>query len=83
SPSLNPKLLFGLVLEFWDGKIYLCLRELYPATVKKYARRAQLGEILELDRATLKSDSVFPSNPRCWFTFKHTPFTFLFFFGHI
>jgi hypothetical protein len=30
-----------------------------PATVKKYARRAQLGEIFELDRATLKSDGVF------------------------
>ncbi|MCE5167398.1 hypothetical protein HAX54_053365, partial [Datura stramonium] len=30
-----------------------------PATVKKYARRAQLGEIFELDRATLKSDDTF------------------------
>ena len=30
-----------------------------PATVKKYARRAQLGEIFEFDRATLQSDGVF------------------------
>ncbi|KAK9112639.1 hypothetical protein Scep_020158 [Stephania cephalantha] len=30
--------------------------------VKKYARRAQLGEIFELDRATLKSDGVFRSS---------------------
>ncbi|KAK1424332.1 hypothetical protein QVD17_19659 [Tagetes erecta] len=29
-----------------------------PVTVKKYARRAQLGEIFELDRATLESDGV-------------------------
>ncbi|KAL4026070.1 hypothetical protein IC575_014494 [Cucumis melo] len=31
---------------------------------EKYARRAQLGEIFELDRATLKSDGVFRSSPR-------------------
>ena len=34
-----------------------------PATVKKYARRAQLGEIFEFDRATLQSDGVFRSKP--------------------
>ncbi|KAL5646341.1 hypothetical protein ACJX0J_003978 [Zea mays] len=54
-----------------------------PATVKKYARRAQLGEIFELDRATLKSDGVFRSSPRGWFTFGHATFALLFFFGHI
>ncbi|CAL5182271.1 unnamed protein product [Lathyrus oleraceus] len=52
-------------------------------TVKKYARRAQLGEIFELDRATLKSDGVFRSSPRGWFTFGHASFALLFFFGHI
>jgi len=51
--------------------------------VKKYARRAQLGEIFELDRATLKSDGVFRSSPRGWFTFGHASFALLFFFGHI
>ncbi|KAB2046617.1 hypothetical protein ES319_D01G247800v1 [Gossypium barbadense] len=35
-----------------------------PAIVKKYARCAPLDEIFELDRATLKSDSIFRSNPR-------------------
>ncbi|KAK3219370.1 hypothetical protein Dsin_013340 [Dipteronia sinensis] len=35
-----------------------------PAIVKKYARRAQLGENFELDHATLKSDDVFRSSPR-------------------
>ena len=51
--------------------------------MKKYARRAQLGEIFELDRATLKSDGVFRSSPRGWFTFGHASFALLFFFGHI
>jgi len=54
-----------------------------PATVKKYARRAQLGEIFEFDRATLQSDGVFRSSPRGWFTFGHVTFALLFFFGHI
>ncbi|KAK3424536.1 hypothetical protein EUGRSUZ_F01309, partial [Eucalyptus grandis] len=45
-----------------------------PATVKKYARRAQLGEIFELYHATLKSDGVFRSSPRGWFTFGHASF---------
>ncbi|KAM7522928.1 hypothetical protein LguiA_012830 [Lonicera macranthoides] len=54
-----------------------------PPTMKKYARRAQLGEIFELDHATLKFDGVFCSSPRVWFTFGHTSFAFLFFFGHI
>ena len=54
-----------------------------PATVKKYARRSQLGEIFEFDRATLQSDGVFRSSPRGWFTFGHLCFALLFFFGHI
>jgi len=54
-----------------------------PATVKKYARRAELGEIFEFDRATLQSDGVFRSSPRGWFTFGHLQFALLFFFGHI
>ncbi|KAL5643403.1 hypothetical protein ACJX0J_004830, partial [Zea mays] len=40
-------------------------------------------EIFELDRATLKSDGVFRSSPRGWFTFGHATFALLFFFGHI
>ena len=54
-----------------------------PSTVKKYARRAELGEIFEFDRATLQSDGVFRSSPRGWFTFGHLQFGLLFFFGHI
>jgi F-type H+-transporting ATPase subunit alpha len=43
----------------------------------------QLGEIFELDRATLKFDGVFCSSPRGWFTFGHATFALLFFSGHI
>jgi len=54
-----------------------------PFTVKKYARKAQLGEIFEFDRAKFGSDGVFRSSPRGWFTFAHLSFALLFFFGHI
>ncbi|MBA0557277.1 hypothetical protein Golob_014355, partial [Gossypium lobatum] len=40
--------------------------------------RAQLGEIFELDRATLKSNDVFRSSPRGSFTFGHVSFALLF-----
>ena len=54
-----------------------------PTTVKKFARRAQQGEIFEFDRAFLQSDGIFRSSPRGWFTFAHLSFGLLFFFGHI
>merc|ERR1712146_472421 len=38
-------------------------------TVKKYARKAQLGEVFEFDRTSLESDGVFRSSPRGWYTF--------------
>jgi photosystem II CP47 chlorophyll apoprotein len=53
------------------------------AEVKKYARKAQGGEIFEFDRETLNSDGVFRTSPRGWFTFGHAVFALLFFFGHI
>ncbi|KAK5771392.1 hypothetical protein PVK06_047594 [Gossypium arboreum] len=65
----------GVIVEFYGGE-FNGVSYSDPATVKKYARRAQLGEIFELDRATLKSDGVFRSSPRGWFTFGHA-------FGHI
>jgi photosystem II CP47 chlorophyll apoprotein len=54
-----------------------------PADVKKYARKAQGGEIFEFDRETLNSDGVFRTSPRGWFTFGHAVFALLFFFGHL
>jgi photosystem II CP47 chlorophyll apoprotein len=72
----------GVTVQFYGGELDgVSFSD--PATVKKYARRAQLGEIIEFDRATLKSDGVFRSSPRGWFTFGHANFAFLFFFGHI
>ncbi|GMJ08351.1 photosystem II reaction center protein B [Hibiscus trionum] len=72
----------GVTVEFYGGKLN-GVSYSDPATVKKYARRAQLGENFELDRATLKSDGFFRSSPRGWFTFGHASFALLFFFGHI
>jgi len=54
-----------------------------PLDVKKYARSAQKGEVFEFDRETLKSDGVFRTSTRGWFTFGHVCFALLFFFGHI
>ncbi|KAK4354254.1 hypothetical protein RND71_026448 [Anisodus tanguticus] len=53
----------GVTVEFYGGELNNVSYS-DPATVKKYARRAQLDEIFELDRATLKSDGVFRSSPR-------------------
>ncbi|BAF26336.1 Os10g0356500 [Oryza sativa Japonica Group] len=72
----------GVTVEFYGGELN-GVSYSDPATVKKYARHSQLGEIFELDRATLKSDGVFRSSPRGWFTFGHATFALLFFFGHI
>ncbi|CAN6458735.1 unnamed protein product [Victoria cruziana] len=58
----------GVTIEFYGGELDgVSYND--PATMKKYARCAQLGEIFELDRATLKFDGVFRSSPRGWFTF--------------
>jgi photosystem II CP47 chlorophyll apoprotein len=72
----------GVSVTFYGGEL-TGVTFTDPATVKKYARRAQLGEIFEFDRATLQSDGVFRSSPRGWFTFGHLCFALLFFFVHI
>ncbi|MGB3510474.1 MAG: photosystem II chlorophyll-binding protein CP47 [Microcoleaceae cyanobacterium] len=54
-----------------------------PAEVKKFARKAQLGEPFEFDQETLGSDGVFRTSTRGWFTYGHACFALLFFFGHI
>jgi len=51
--------------------------------LKKFARKAQLGEVFEFDRTSLESDGVFRSSPRGWYTFGHANFALLFFFGHL
>ena len=44
--------------------------------LRKYARKAQLGEVMEFDRTTLESDGVFRSSPRGWYTFGHANFAY-------
>lgn len=51
-------------------------------TVKKYVRKAQLGEIFTF-RKTRTNDGVFRTSPRGWYTFAHANFALLFFLGHI
>nr|QIT06802.1 photosystem II 47 kDa protein [Cyperus fuscus]QIT06803.1 photosystem II 47 kDa protein [Cyperus fuscus] len=70
----------GVTVEFYAGELN-GVSYSDPATVKTYARRAQLG--FELDRTTLKSDGVLRSSPRGWFTFGHATFALLFLIGHI
>jgi len=54
-----------------------------PVQVKKYARKAELGEPFTFDTETLNSDGTFHTSTRGWFTFGHAAFALLFFFGHI
>ena len=72
----------GVNVKFYGGELD---GEIFrnPTVVKKYARRAQLGELFEFDRSTLQSDGVFRSSSRGWFTFGHLCFGLLFFLGHI
>nr|UFP91565.1 photosystem II CP47 chlorophyll apoprotein [Selaginella erythropus] len=72
----------GVTAEFYGGELDgVSFSD--PATVKKHARRAQLGEIPESDRATSKPDGVPRSSPRGWSTFGHATFALLSSSGHI
>jgi photosystem II CP47 chlorophyll apoprotein len=53
-----------------------------PLVVKRLARKAQLGEAFKFDRDRYKSDGVFRSSSRTWFTFAHACFGLLYIFGH-
>jgi photosystem II CP47 chlorophyll apoprotein len=72
----------GVTVSFYGGKLNGQVYTDAP-TVKKYARKAQLGEVLEFDRTTLEPDGVFRSSPRGWYTFGHANFALLFFLGHL
>jgi len=72
----------GVKCSFYGGK--LNGKEFSDApTVKKYARKAQLGEMFEFDRDPFDSDGVFRSSSRGWFTLGHLIFSLLFFLGHL
>ena len=72
----------GVTVDFYGGKLSGQSFKDAP-TVKKFARKAQLGEVFEFDRTSLESDGVFRSSPRGWYTFGHANFALLFFFGHL
>jgi photosystem II CP47 chlorophyll apoprotein len=72
----------GVSVSFYGGKLNGQTFKDAP-TVKKFARKAQLGEVFEFDRTSLESDGVFRSSPRGWYTFGHVNFALLFFFGHL
>jgi photosystem II CP47 chlorophyll apoprotein len=73
---------FGVTCEiyggFLDGNFYSD-----SPSVKRWARRAQLGELFDFDRSKLNSDGVFRASPRAWTVFAHLVFAFFFFFGHL
>jgi len=72
----------GVTVSFYGGELNgQTLKN--PLDVKKYARAAQKGEVFDFDRETLKSDGVFRTSTRGWFTFGHVCFALLFFFGHL
>ncbi len=72
----------GVTVSFYGGELDgQTIQD--PARVKRYARKALLGEPFEFDLETMDSDGVFRSSPRGWFTFGHAVFALLFFFGHI
>jgi photosystem II CP47 chlorophyll apoprotein len=72
----------GVTVSFYGGELDGQTFSDGPS-VKKFARKAQLGEGFDFDTATLNSDGVFRTSPRGWFTFGHAVFALLFFFGHI
>jgi photosystem II CP47 chlorophyll apoprotein len=72
----------GVTVSFYGGALDGQTFSDAPS-VKKFARKAQLGEAFDFDRETLNSDGVFRTSPRGWFTFGHACFALLFFFGHI
>jgi photosystem II CP47 chlorophyll apoprotein len=69
----------GVSVDFYGGKLNGQTFKDAP-TVKKFARKSQLGEVFEFDRTSLESDGVFRSSPRGWYTYGHANFALLFFF---
>ena len=72
----------GVSVDFYGGKLNGQSFVDAPI-VKKFARKAQLGEVFEFDRTTLKSDGVFRSSLRGWYTYSHVNLALLFFLGHL
>jgi photosystem II CP47 chlorophyll apoprotein len=72
------------LLLYFSGGILNATEYSTPSLVKDYARKAQFGEIFTFDKKTSRfTDGVFRTSPRGWYSFSHTAFALLFFFGHL
>jgi photosystem II CP47 chlorophyll apoprotein len=75
----------GVTVRFvggkFDGQTFSDVNQ-----VKKYARAAQKGQLIEFNTdlgGGQKADGVFRASTRTWFVLAHGVFALLFFFGHI
>ena len=71
------------VVLYFSGGILNATEYSTPSLVKDYARKAQFGQIFTFDKKTGRADGVFRTSPRGWYSFSHTAFALLFFFGHL
>lgn len=72
------------IILYFSGGILNGTQYSTPSLVKDYARKAQFGSIFTFDKKTSRfTDGVFRTSPRGWYSFSHTAFALLFFFGHL
>lgn len=72
------------IVLYFSGGILNGTEYSTPSLVKDYARKAQFGEIFTFDKKTSRfTDGVFRTSNRGWYSFSHTAFALLFFFGHL
>ena len=71
------------VVLYFSGGILNGIEYSTRSLVKDYARKAQLGEIFTFDFKTSGADGLFRTSERGWYSFSHTAFSLLFFFGHL
>eukprot|EP00929_Paragymnodinium_shiwhaense_P093590 TRINITY_DN53798_c0_g1_i3.p1 TRINITY_DN53798_c0_g1~~TRINITY_DN53798_c0_g1_i3.p1 ORF type:complete len:517 (-),score=-168.60 TRINITY_DN53798_c0_g1_i3:66-1496(-) len=71
------------VVLYFSGGILNGTEYSTPSLVKRYARKAQFGEIFTFDFKTSGGDGLFRTSARGWYSFSHVAFSLLFFFGHL
>jgi len=68
---------------YFSGGILSSTQYSTPSLIKNYARKAQFGSIFTFDRRALRSDGVFRTSSRGWYSFSHTSLGIIFIFGHL
>ena len=71
------------VVLYFVGGILNKTESARASVVKHYARKARCGQIFTFDKRGLPVDGVFRTSARGWYSFSHTAFGGLFFFGHL